>query len=517
MTPGTGGEPAPASAAGAGAGSGAGAGQGSGAGQGAAGAGAGQGGEPGSEFRKEMGPWANFALGFTYLSPVVSTYTLFGTALMTGGPPMIWAFLMAGLGQFLVALVFGEVVAQYPIAGGVYPWARRLWGKRWAWMTGWVYMWALLVTITSVAYGAGPYIAILFGFDPSVHTTVLCTVVLIIVAVLINYCGTKALSWAAVIGFGGELIGALVVGIYLLVTHRFHGLGVIFDSYDTQGDGGYAPVFLAAAIIGFYQYYGFEACGDTAEEVAHPGKVIPKAMRRTIYVGGAAATFTCLSLLLSVADYRAIISGEDADPVVHLLYDAMGETGARLVMAVVLISFLSCTISLQAAAGRLIYSYARDEMIVGHRLLRQFSHARAVPGFALLVAAVVPVLIAFGSLISADALTKIVSFAILGIYGSFQMVVLAALRARLKGWRPSGEFTLGRWGLLVNAAALAYGIFAIVNISWARTPDRPWYENWIVLLCGAVVVGTGLIYMVTTHHYGRGDAPAGDAVEEKKG
>ncbi|MEU3826934.1 amino acid permease [Streptomyces sp. SID161] len=470
------------------------------------------GGEPGSEFRKDMGPWANFALGFTYLSPVVSTYTLFGTALATGGPPMVWAFLLAGCGQFLVALVFGEIVAQYPIAGGVYPWARRLWGKRWAWMTGWVYMWALLVTITSVAYGAGPYIAILFGFRPTVHTTVLCTVVLILIAVLINYAGTKALSAAAMIGFVGELVGALVVGIYLLVTHRAHGIGVVLDTYGTQGDGSYLPVFLAAAIIGFYQYYGFEACGDTAEEVPHPGRVIPRAMRRTIYIGGAAATFTCLSLLLSVTDYRAVISGKDSDPVVHLLYDAMGETGARLVMAVVLISFLSCTISLQAAAGRLIYSYARDEMIVGHRLLRRFSHARAVPGYALLVAAVVPMLIAFGSLVSADALTKIVSFAILGIYASFQMVVLAALRARLKGWRPQGEFTLGRWGLAVNAAALVYGVFAIINISWARKPQEPWYDNWIVLLCGGVVAAAGLLYMFTTHHYGRGDAAAGDAV-----
>ncbi|MGW3990545.1 APC family permease [Streptomyces sp. NPDC004830] len=469
-------------------------------------------GERGSEFRKDMGPWANFALGFTYLSPVVSTYTLFGTALAEGGPPMIWAFVMAGAGQFLVALIFGEVVAQYPIAGGVYPWARRLWGTRWAWMTGWVYMWALLVTITSVAYGAGPYIAILFGFDPTVHTTVLCTAVLIVVAIAVNYLGTRALSAAAVIGFAGELIGALVVGIYLLATHRHHNLGVIFDTYGTEGDGSYLPVFLAAAIIGFYQYYGFEACGDTAEEVEHPGRVIPKAMRRTIYIGGAAATFTCMSLLLSVTDYDAVISGEQADPVVDVLYDAMGETGARLVMAVVLISFLSCTISLQAAAGRLIYSYARDEMVVGHRLLRRFDHARAVPGYALLVSAAVPLLIAFASLLSEDALTNIVSFAILGIYASFQMVVLAALRARLKGWRPAGEFTLGRWGTAVNVGALAYGIFAIVNICWARTPEKPWWENWIVLLCGAVVLGTGLLYMFTTHHYGRSDAPAGDAV-----
>ncbi|RSN58339.1 amino acid permease [Streptomyces sp. WAC 04229] len=459
-----------------------------------------------------MGPWANFALGFTYLSPVVSTYTLFGTALADGGPPMIWAFVLAGCGQFLVALVFGEVVAQYPIAGGVYPWARRLWGKRWAWMTGWVYLWALLVTITSVAYGAGPYIAILLGYDATVHTTVLCTIALIVIAVLINYAGTKALSWAALIGFSAELIGALAVGVILLTTHRFHGLGVLFDDYGAAEGGSYLPVFLGAAIIGFYQYYGFEACGDVAEEVAHPGKVIPKAMRRTIYVGGAAATFTCLTLLLAVVDYRAVISGEDSDPVVRVLFDALGEVGARLVMAVVLISFLSCTISLQAAAGRLIYSYARDEMIIGHRLLRKFSSKRAVPEYALLLAAVIPALIAVGSLISEDALTKIVSFAILGIYAAFQMVVLAALRARLKGWRPGGEFRLGRWGLLVNVGALAYGLFAIINISWPRTPDVPWYDNWIVLLSGGIVLAVGLLYMFTTHHYGRGDAPAGVAI-----
>ncbi|WP_255952122.1 APC family permease [Streptomyces odontomachi] len=468
--------------------------------------------EPGSEFRKEMGPWANFALGFTYLSPVVSTYTLFGTALATGGPPMIWAFLLAGAGQFLVALIFGEIVAQFPIAGGVYPWARRLWGRRWAWLTGWIYMWALLVTITSVAYGAGPFIAILFGFSSNVHTTVACTVALIIVAVLINFGGTKALSTAAIIGFTGEITGALIVGVFLLTTHREHGLGVIVDTFGTQGNGSYAPVFLAAAIIGFYQYYGFEACGDTAEEVARPGTVIPRAMRRTIYIGGAAATFTCLSLLLSVTDYHAVISGQDANPVVNVLDDAMGHTGARLVMAVVLISFLSCTISLQAAAGRLIYSYARDKMIIGHQVLRRFARHRAVPGPALMVSAVVPAVIAFASLFSEDALTKIVSFAILGIYGSFQMVVLAALRARLKGWRPTGAFSMGRWGLPVNLAALAYGIFAIVNICWARTPEEPWYWNYVVLLCGGIVLGSGLLYMAVTHHYGRGDAPYSDAI-----
>lgn len=36
-----------------------------------------------SEFKRDMSPWANFSLGFTYLSPVVGIYTLFAYALAT--------------------------------------------------------------------------------------------------------------------------------------------------------------------------------------------------------------------------------------------------------------------------------------------------------------------------------------------------------------------------------------------------------------------------------------------------
>jgi len=66
-----------------------------------------------------MGLWGNFALGFTYLSPVVGVYTLFSISLAAGGPPFFWSYLIVGAGQFLVCLVFCEIVSQYPIAGGI--------------------------------------------------------------------------------------------------------------------------------------------------------------------------------------------------------------------------------------------------------------------------------------------------------------------------------------------------------------------------------------------------------------
>ena len=98
--------------------------------------------------------------------------------------------------------------------------------------------------------------------------------------------------------------------------------------------------FAAAALIGVYQYYGFEACGDVAEEVRDPGRLIPKAMRRTIYIGGAAATFVCLALVLAVADIPAVIDGEDVDPVSTVLTEAFGPFGSKVILVIVLISFL---------------------------------------------------------------------------------------------------------------------------------------------------------------------------------
>lgn len=467
-----------------------------------------------SHFRREMSPWANFSLGFTYLSPVVGIYTLFGVSLALGGPPMIWSLAIVGLGQLLVALVFGEIVSQYPVAGGVYPWARRLWGKKWAWMTGWVYMIALLATIASVSYGAGPYVATVLGITPTINTTIVCAIAIIVIATLINLSGTRILAKAAIIGFAAEILGALVVGVWLLVAHREHGLGALFDTFGAGSEGTYLSAFLAAGLIGIYQYYGFEACGDVAEEVTDPTRSIPKAMRMTIYVGGAAATFVCLALLLSVKDYAAVIAGDDPDPVSTVLGGAFGTWGLKIVLLVVLISFLSCAMSLQAAASRLTYAYARDHMIVGSKVLGKFDAVRGIPPYALVLAGAVPALIAIGSKVSEDALVKIVSFAAFGIYLGFQMVVLAALRARMRGWTPSGAFTLGRWGVPVNVAALAYGVLAMVNLAWPRTPDVPFIDNYIVILSAAFVVGVGLLYMAVTKHHDRSDAAAGDAFGE---
>jgi amino acid transporter len=469
-----------------------------------------------AKFDRSMSLWQNFALGFTYLSPVVGVYSVFDFGMSTGGPPMFWSYFIAAFGQFLVCLIFSEVVSQYPISGGLYPWARRLVGKRWAWMAGWIYGWALFTTIAAVAVGAGPFLATLLGFAGTPIITTVIAIALVILSTFINLAGTKLLARVAMFGFICEIIGAVVVGTYLLVFERHQPFSVVFDTFGILQNGAYWPAFLAAAVTGLFTCYGFEACGDVAEETPNPGVNIPRAMRMTIYVGMVAAAFVCLALIMALTDIPAVVSGKITNPVEQLLLGAFGPIGSKVVVIVVMVSFMSCILSLQAATSRLVFAYARDKMIVGSNGLSKVSASHHVPANALMLSGVVSVLIICLGLFFQNAIATIVASAIIGIYAAFQMIVLGALSARLKGWKPAGKFTLGGWGMAINIVALVYGLGAIIDMSWPRTPNASWYINYSMSLTWLMIVGVGLIYMALARPYASGTAPAGDAWKRSK-
>jgi amino acid transporter len=464
-------------------------------------------------FERSMSLWANFALGFTYLSPLVGVYSLFAIAMSTGGPPSVFWILIVGAGQLLVALVFGEVVSQYPIHGGIYPWTRRLWGRRYAWMAAWIYIWAMIVTITSVAQFGSGFLASLFNLELTREATLGLSVVLLVVALVLNFTGTKTLSRVAKIGLAAELVGVIAVGLYLLIFQRKQEFGVFFTSMGVQGDEPYATAFMGAALAGLFLFYGFEACGDVAEEVSDAARRIPRAMMMTILVGGVSALFSFCGYVLAAPNLQEIVNGEDADPIPAILEAALGPVGAKVFLVIALTAFLSCVLSLQAAASRLIFSFARDGMMPGHRWLSRVSGTAKVPANALMVACSIPLVLCLVIYVGPEGLlTRITSFAVLGIYVAFQSVVLAALRQRLKGWRPAGPFRLGRAGFAINAAALAYGLFAMVLLALPGSTGD-FLTDWTVMTGLAIVSGAGLLYLLVARPDAKSTAPSGDAVE----
>jgi amino acid transporter len=465
------------------------------------------------EFERGMGLWSNMALGFTYLSPLVGVYSLWAFSLSIGGPPAIWWIVIVGAGQLLVALVFGEVVSQYPLAGGIYPWTRRLWNRRYAWTASWIYIWAVIVTITAVAEFGGGFVAALFGVTATPGVILVTALGLLLVALIANVSGTRTLARVAKIGLAAELVGVIVLGLYLLLFQREQPFSIFFDTMGAGGAQSYFVTFLAAALSGLFLFYGFEACGDVAEEVSDPTRRIPKAMILTIVVGGVSGFLSYAGYVLAAPDLEAIVAGEDADPIPGILESSLGTFGSKVFLVVTVTAFISCVLSLQAAGSRLLYSFGRDRMLPGSPWLAHLPARHAVPINALVVVTVVPMLICLYVFWRPDTLARVTAFAVCGIYISFQAVVLAALRQRLKGWRPAGLWNLGRWGLAVNVAALAYGLFAIYLL--IRPGDTGVFlDDWIVAIGIAIVAGSGLLYLLVARPDRHSDGvPEGDAIE----
>jgi amino acid transporter len=217
--------------------------------------------------------------------------------------------------------------------------------------------------------------------------------------------------------------------------------------------------------------------------------------------------------VLAAPNLQDIVNGTDTDPIPSILEDALGTTGSKIFLCVAVIAFISCVLSLQAAGSRLLYAFARDRMLPGSGWLAKVSDRHAVPTNALLVVCIIPALIALFVYWRPDSLTKVTSFAVLGIYVAFQAVVLAALRQRLRGWKPAGLWTLGSWGMVVNVAALAYGIFAMILLVRPAS-EGPFVDRWIVLIGLAIVMGSGALYLALARpDQHSSDVAEGDAIE----
>lgn len=472
------------------------------------------------KFDRSMSLWANLALGFLYLSPLVSVVAMFAQGLATAGPPAMFWILIVGFGQLLVALVFGEVVAQYPIAGGLYQWARRLWNGQYAWLLSWIYLSCVIVAIATTAMFGSSFVANLFvgtrehpvvPITPGITAGVAAA--MLFIGMILNLTGTKTLSRIAGAGLAAELVGVIAVGIYLLIFQRKHSFDVFFDTMGTAVHGSYSTAFIAAALVGILMVYGFEACGEVAEEVPNPGKQIPKAMVLTVLVGCGSALLSFAGYVLAAPNLQEIVAGKVADPIPEMLNNAIGFWGTKAFLVIALTSFLACVMGQQASASRLVYSFARDNMFPGSAIFARLTKKRHAPVWAnLAVNALSGLLVLFVYYVP-GSLYRVAGMQMLAGYVAFQMVVLAALRARFKGWKPAGAFTLGGWGWLVNLGALAYGVFACVVLA---TPSSDMslslVDRWIALVGMFVVVATGVIYLVIAKPHRRSDAPEGDAI-----
>ncbi len=495
------------------------------------------------ELRRSLSFFSNFGVAFTYLSPVVGIYSLFALGVGTGGPRYIWTIPIVVAGQLLVSLVFAELGSSYPLAGALYQWSRNIMGRSYGWWVGWIYAWALIITVASVDTGITSYVITLinnwFGttFTPSDPNIIfVCTIILIAVQATINILGVR---WTALIARWGvwvEVLGTFGIFVLLAVEGFHHSAGYLNTTAGTTHVAGnpfgvsfshswFPDAALIAVLANVYIFYGFESAGDIAEEVVDARRRVPRAMVTTMIVGG-------ITSFVLVAGLSLAIPGDNLSKVVTLgvpyIFSSSVHTSALsdVLLVLICLAFFSCGLSVQAAGSRVLFSYGRDDQLPASKSLRKISPTLRTPVFAVLVVTVVPALFAllaratpskpvhilfFTYPAKVNALFILVSFATSGIYLSFQMVVVAALVARIRGWRPRG-FNLGKWAYPVYIVAIVYGVGMLVNIVFPgglTTPRAALFNyGWMTLVVMFIIIVIGAIVYFAYRPHVRGGAPS---------
>ncbi|HXR65607.1 MAG TPA: amino acid permease [Ktedonobacteraceae bacterium] len=434
------------------------------------------------ELKRTLGFLSNFAVAFSYISVSTGTFSLFYLGLAAAGPDFFWTWPIVAIGQFIVALNFAELSSHFPIAGSIYQWSKRLSGHSLGWFTGWIYFFAGVLTVTSVAFTISVPLDAIFPQIPAtilgIPNGVFIALISIIVGTLINVVGVRLVSIINNIGVVAEIVGMFGFALVLLIFHNHQPVSFLFTGVHTSlqsaaqpwtpGFGtGFGGAFLAAMFMSLFVIYGFDTAGTLGEETKNPQKNAPRGVLWAIGLSFFAGLLFLGGVLLSIQNYpqiEAIAQGANFLTVLPIIIqDALGQFWGNVYLGVVFVAISVCTLAIQSATIRLMFSMGRDGRLPFSKIwgtVHPKLHTPVWAGIGVAVLSMLPFLISTAIGIIVTAATGL-------IYLAYFMNNIASLSARLKGWpRIKAPFSLGRWGMLINILALVYGGLMLINFLW---------------------------------------------------
>jgi amino acid transporter len=431
------------------------------------------------ELKRSLGTFSSFAVAFSYISPSTGIFTLFALGLITIGGVFIWTWPIVAIGQFIIALNFAEVSSHFPVAGSVFQWTKYLASRTYSWFTGWIYLFAGILTVTAVVATLPlAFIPALNGLGwhslnaASLHTQLVVALITLVVITVLNIYGVRLVAIINNTGVLFEILGMFVFALILMAFHNHQGFHVV-----TQSAG--LPVkpstFLAAMFMSLFVIYGFDTASTLAEETRDPRRAAPKAVLFSVVGAFVIGGVFLLGTLVAIPNLGTAV--KDGYGPAQIIEANFSPAFATIYLLVVSAAIFVCCLSIMAATIRLGFGMARDNQLPASRALSRVAPTLHTPIWTCITIAVlaaVPFLQYSGAGTIAIAATGM-------IYLSYFLGNLAILVARLRGWpRTAAPFRLGGWGLVVNIIGLLYGAAMLLNFAWPRPASNPEPKQTVV-------------------------------------
>jgi amino acid transporter len=431
------------------------------------------------ELRRVLGVYSSFAVAFSYISPSTGIFTLFILGIGLAGPSFFWSWPIVVVGQLLIGLNFAEVSSHFPVAGSVYQWTKYLSNRTYAWFTGWIYLFAGLLTVAAVVATVPlvliPLINNVFGANIStdLDTERNVAALVLLSTTLLSIFGVRIVAFVNNTGVVFEIVGMVIFALILLLFYHHQSPAVFTDfSYLGSGFTVGAGTFLGAMFMSLFVIYGFDTASTLAEETKNPRKSAPQAVLAAIIGAAVIGAIFLFAVVIAVpGDMSKFVAdtntpGKFANgPLIQIITSNFPGWAANLYLLVVFAAIYVCCLAIQTSTIRLAFGMGRDGKLPLAKYYNNVTPSLHTPIGTCIVVGVLaglPLIYYVGAGTIAIGATGM-------IYLAYILGNLAILVARFRGWpKDSAPFKLGQWGTIVNILGLVWGIAMEINFLWPR-------------------------------------------------
>lgn len=388
------------------------------------------------------------------------------------------AFLIGGVMMAVVALVYSEMVAAMPKAGGEHNYIIRAMGPRWSFIGSWAITGGYATVVAFEAVALPRALGYMIDLE-KIHLWTINESEVYLVWALVGAVAAIAITIINV--FGVKIAGSfqMFVVIFLFAIGFLQLFGAFTGGTPANLEpffAGGTPGFLAVLVVVPFMFVGFDVIPQTAEEVNLPPRKVGRISFISVII--AAAWYIMIVLTVSVAlDEQAL--GEANLPAADAMGALFGGNAflANVMVAAGIAGIITSWNSLQMGASRLIYSLAHGGMLPAW--LGKLHPKYGTPVNALVLLGVIAMIAPF---FGAKALGWVVDAGSPMIVIAYLLVSISFLILRKR--EPDMERPLriggkGNFGVVIGGLSVAITAF-LVSLYLPGMPAGLGIEPWVI-------------------------------------
>jgi len=274
------------------------------------------------------------------------------------GPWFLYAWIAGAILSFIDAMIWSELGATFPLAGGTYNFLKESFGPKWGRLMSFLFVWQTMIqaplVIASAAIGFAQYLTYIVPLDEVERKIISGSVVVLIIFLL--YRKIETIGKISVLLWMGVLItmcciiaGGFIHGNFLApVEHLNDGLNM---------NSAFAAALGFASVKTMYSYLGYYNVCHLGSEIIHPQKNIPKSM--FISVAGIAILYLLMNISVASVLPLNIIS-QSPFVVSEFMQALAGPVAATIITALILWVAFASVFSGTLGYSRIPYAAAKD-------------------------------------------------------------------------------------------------------------------------------------------------------------